>query len=452
MAIVAIVGRPNVGKSTLFNRITKKRQALVDDFPGVTRDRNYSTVTWDEKTFTLVDTAGFVGAEASTLEEQMRGQVMLALDEADIIVFLMDGKVGLHPDDATFVDLLRKAGKPVFHVVNKIDGPEQEKYIAEFYATGIDEFYPVSAAHGYGVADFLSDMVDAVPSYGDEDEERGGEGEEGAVGEEGEIRIAIVGRPNVGKSTLVNAILGSERVIVSPVPGTTRDSIDTPFERSGRKFVLIDTAGIRRKGRTKEKLEKLSVIKALNSVDRCHIAVILTDASEGVTDQDLHIAGYIQERSRGCVIGINKWDMAENDQKRKRAFLADVKDRFRFLPFAPIITMSAIEGKNTGKVIPTVQDIFHQYNLRITTGVVNRALEEAVNRHEPPYSGGGRLKFFYATQASIRPPTFVVFCNRPELIHFSYERYLINHFREAFELSMTPIRILFRGRRREERK
>jgi GTP-binding protein len=441
MSLVAIVGRPNVGKSTLFNRIGRTRRALVDDFPGVTRDRNYASVTWDGKSFTLVDTGGFVSADATVLEEQIRQQVLMALDEADIILFVMDAKVGLHPEDATFVDMLRRSGKPVFYIANKVDGIEQKTHIAEFYSLGVDHVYSVSGAHGLGIQELISDVVDILPETPDEAEEKS---------EEMEIRISIVGRPNVGKSTLVNSILGEQRVIVSPVPGTTRDAIDTPFERDGRKYVLIDTAGIRRKGRVKEKLEKVSILKALNSVDRSHITMLVTDVTEGITDQDLHVAGYIHERSRGCIIVINKWDLMENDPKRRQRFLSEVRDRFRFLPFAPILTLSAMTGKNVSKIIPTVREIFDQYNQRITTGIVNRALEQAVSRHEPPQSGAQRLKLYYATQTSIRPPTFVIFCNRPELVHFSYERFLTNQFREAFGLNVVPVRILFRARKRRE--
>jgi GTP-binding protein len=442
MSLVAIVGRPNVGKSTLFNRIGKTRQALVDDFPGVTRDRNYVNVVWDGAPFTLVDTGGYVNTDASVLEERIREQVLAALDEADVILFVMDAKVGLHPEDVAFVEILRRVNKPVIYVANKVDGSEQKTYITEFFALGVENVHAVSAAHGVGIQGLMDEVIDALPREADEEEDE----EE----ESSEIRIAIVGRPNVGKSTLVNSMLGTQRVIVSPIPGTTRDAVDTPFERDGMRYVLIDTAGIRRKGRTKDKLEKVSVLKALHSVDRCHIALIVADAEEGVTEQDLHVAGYVHERSRACIIVVNKWDMMENDPKRRHRFLADVRERFRFLPFAPVLPISAMAGKNVQKIIPLVRDVFTQYNQRITTGVVNRALERAVEKHEPPQVGAHRLKFYYATQASIRPPTFVVFCNRPELIHFSYERFLTNQFREAFGLSVTPVRILFRARKRRE--
>lgn len=441
MAIIAIVGRPNVGKSTLFNRISKSSQALVDDLPGVTRDRNYARGTWDEKSFTLVDTGGFISKDETLFDQHMREQIFSALEEADIFLFVSDGKAGLHPEDSVLFDILRRTSKPVFFAVNKIDGPEQQKHMADFYALGVETLYPVSAAHGFGVGDLLSDIVELMPEPAIPDEEREDE-------EVSEIRVSILGRPNVGKSTLVNRILGTTRVIVSPIPGTTRDAVDTPFERNGQEYLLIDTAGIRKKGKIKEKLEKISIIKALQSIDKSHICVLLIDASEGVADQDLHIAGYIQERSRGCIVGINKWDTFEADPKAKKNFLEDIKYRFRFMPFAPILPMSALSGKGVPKVIPTVREVFEQYNRRVTTGVLNRALQDAVNAHEPPLVRGRRLKFFYGTQAGIRPPMFVLFCNYPDSIHFSYERFLLNKFRESFALDKTPIRLVFRGRQR----
>lgn len=443
MPLVAIVGRPNVGKSTLFNRIAGGRRALVDDLPGVTRDRNYAQVTWEGRSFTLVDTAGFVAGDESSLEEQTRQQILLAVEEADIILFLADAKFGLHPEDTSLVNLLRKTSKPRFFAVNKIDSRAQERNMTDFFELGVDRIYPVSAAHGYGIESLMEDLTAGIPEIFEEQEKSD---------EPSEIRIAIVGRPNVGKSTLVNQILGAPRVIVSPVPGTTRDAVDTPFEVRGQKFTLIDTAGIRRKGRTNEKLEKLSIIKALQSIERSHVAILMADATEGVTDQDLHIAGYIQERFRCCIVVINKWDLVENDPKQTRQFMRDVRDRFKFFPFAPILTISAEQGLRVAKIIPTVREVFAQYNQRITTGILNRALEQTLEKHQPPEVGRRRLKFYYATQASVRPPTFVLFCNYPDSIHFSYERYLTNQFREAFALDKTPIRLLFRGRQQRGEK
>jgi len=440
MTVVAIVGRPNVGKSTLFNRISKDNSALVDDLPGVTRDRNYARVSWNDKPFVIIDTAGFVGQETSAFEELTREQILLALDEADILLFVADAKTGLHPGDAELADLLRRSSKPVFYAVNKIDGSEQRRHAAEFFELGLDRIYPISAAHGFGISDLMDDLCAAIPEalVQTPEEESGGA-----------IRVSILGRPNVGKSTLVNHLLGAPRVIVSPVPGTTRDAVDSHITKAGQEYVLIDTAGIRRKGRTREKLEKISIIKALQSVERSHVVVLLVDAVEGVTDQDLHIAGYIKERSRACIVGINKWDAADKDPKRTKRFMDDLHDRFRFLTYAPVLTFSALTGRNVARLLPTVKEVFRQYNQRVTTGIVNRALEETLARHEPPQAGNRRrLKFYYATQTAVRPPTFVLFCNYPQAIHFSYERYLTNRFREAFGLDKTPIRLIFRPRQR----
>jgi GTPase len=443
MAIIAIVGRPNVGKSTLFNRISKSSRALVDDLPGVTRDRNYTSCVWDEKSFTLIDTGGFISRNDSFFDQHTREQIFHALQEADVLLFVADGKLGLHPEDTVLFDILRRTSKPVFFAANKIDGVEQKRHMEEFYALGVEKLYPISSAHGFGISDLLSDIVKLVPESAAP--------EEGEDDEPGEIRVSILGRPNVGKSTLVNQILGAPRVIVSPVPGTTRDAVDTAFERGGRKYLLIDTAGIRKKGKTTEKLEKISIIKALQSIDKSHVCIILIDASEGVADQDQHIAGYIQERYRACIVGVNKWDVLESDPKAQKAFIEDIKYRFRFMPFAPILPLSALSGKGVRKVMPMVREVYEQYNRRITTGVLNRALQEAVHTHEPAVVRGRRLKFFYGTQAGVRPPMFVLFCNYPDSIHFSYERFLLNQFREKFALDKAPIRLVFRGRQQRDK-
>ena len=442
MAVIAIVGRPNVGKSTLFNRITRSRQALVDDLPGVTRDRNYASATWDEKSFTVVDTGGFISKDAALFDHATREQIFHALEEADILLFVGDGKTGLHPEDSALFDTLRRTSKPIFFSVNKIDGPEQQGHLVDFYALGVQDIYPISSAHGFGVGDLLSDIVELIP-------EPSGlqEGEEDEVSE---IRICVLGRPNVGKSTLVNRILDAPRVIVSPIPGTTRDAVDTLFERDSQKYLLIDTAGIRKKGKTWEKLEKISIIKAVQSIDKSHVCILLIDASEGVADQDLHIAGYIQERYRACIVGVNKWDEFSPDPKIRKNFLEDLKWRFRFMPYAPILTFSALTGKGVQKLIPTVRAVFGQYGSRVSTGILNRGIQDAVSAHEPPVVRGRRLKFFYGTQAGTRPPMFVLFCNYPDSIHFSYERFLLNRFRETFGLDKTPIRLVFRGRKQRD--
>ena len=438
MTVVAIVGRPNVGKSTLFNRICGRQQALVDDLPGVTRDRNYARVNWGGKTFTLIDTGGFVTSDQSTLEEHTGQQVLLAMEEADIVLFVADARSGLHPEDPAIVEKLRRTAKPVMVVINKVDGAERNVHVSEFFQLGVEKLYPVSAAHGFGFGELLAELTRDIPERDEASE----------AFEPHEVRIAIVGRPNVGKSTLVNSILRVPRVIVSEVPGTTRDAIDTTFDRDGQRYVLIDTAGIRRKGRTWQKLEKVSVLKALQSIERSHVAVLMVDAVEGLTDQDLHIAGYIQERFRGCVVVINKWDAVEKDAKQVKRFMSEVRDRLRFMPFAPILTISALNGQRVSKVLPAALEVFREYNRRITTGVVNQALEQALQRHEPPRVSGRPLKFYYVTQTSVRPPTFVIFCNRPDSVHFSYQRFLNNHFREAFDLQKTPVRLIFRERKR----
>jgi len=445
MAIIAIVGSPNVGKSTLFNRISKSTQALVDDLPGVTRDRNYATAVWDEKTFTIVDTGGFISSDDSIFDQSIREQIFQALGEADILLFVGDGKMGLHPEDPALFDILRRTSKPIFFSVNKIDGPEQRGNLVDFYALGVQNIYPISAAHGFGIGDLLSDILELVPESPELEAD-----EEAEVSE---IRISILGRPNVGKSTLVNRILNAPRVIVSPVPGTTRDAVDTLFERSGQRYLLIDTAGIRKKGKTHEKIEKISIIKALQSIDKSHVCVLLIDAADGgVTDQDQHIAGYIQERHRACIIGVNKWDAFDSDPKARKNFLEDLRYRFRFMPCAPVLTFSALNGKGVQKVVPSVREVFGQYNSRISTGILNRALQEAVSAHEPPMVRGRRLKFFYGTQTGTRPPMFVLFCNNPAGIHFSYERFLINRFRDSFGLDKTPIKLVFRGRKQRDKK
>jgi GTP-binding protein len=444
MAIIAIVGRPNVGKSTLFNRISKSSKALVDDLPGVTRDRNYARGVWDEKSFTIVDTGGFIIKDDFLFDQSTREQIFHALQEADILLFVGDGKAGLHPEDSALLNILRRTSKPIFLSVNKIDGIEKQGHMADFYALGVQDIYPISSAHGFGVGELLSDMVKLIPEPASL--------EAGEKDEVSEIRISILGRPNVGKSTLVNRILGAPRVIVSPIPGTTRDAVDTLFERDATKYLLIDTAGIRKKGKTREKIEKISIIKALQSIDKSHVCVLLIDASEGVADQDLHIAGYIQERYRACIIGVNKWDVFDSNPKTRKNFLEDLQWRFRFMPFAPVLTFSALTGKGTQKMLPTVHAVFGQYSSRITTGILNRALQDAVSAHEPPIVRGRRLKFFYGTQAGIRPPMFVLFCNYPGSIHFSYERFLLNRFRESFGLDKTPLRLVFRSRTQRDKK
>lgn len=436
--IVAIVGRPNVGKSTFFNRLTKSRAALVDDMPGVTRDRHYGDVNWEQQTFTLVDTGGFVSFKEDEFAEAIRFQIKQAIADADAIILLLDGRQALSPFDRELVDILRLTDKPVFYGVNKVDGPELEENLYDFYALGIETPYPVSGAHGYGIHTLLEDLVAVLPRADVEPPES-------------EVRLAVVGRPNVGKSSLINRILGEDRLVVSNVPGTTRDAVDTVVKREGKTYRFVDTAGIRRKSKVSQKLEKFSVIKALKSLESCDVALILIDAADGLTDQDITIAGYAHERGCGCVFLFNKWDaLAEKDDKTARRFKEDLRYAAKFLAFAPAMTISALTGLRVPRIFDLVDTVYSQYTTRIGTGQLNRIFEAALYQNEPSMYQGKRLKFYYATQVSVRPPTFVAFVNVPQGIHFSYQRYLINQIREAAGLDKTPIKLYFRERSRRK--
>jgi GTP-binding protein len=439
--IVAIVGRPNVGKSTLFNRLCRDRRAIVDDTPGITRDRLIAQVTWGDRSFCLVDTGGIEEESGQPhLKTQVRQQAQMALEEADLVIFLADGKEGLHSGDATVVDLLRRSGKPVIYGVNKIDGPEQENASYEFYGLGVEKLFPISAAHGYGVRDMMDTLVEMLPPETTE--------EEAAKG----IRVAIIGRPNVGKSSLLNRIMGSERVLVSDLPGTTRDAIDVSVTLNDQAYVLIDTPGIRRRSKTRDKIEKFSVLKALKSIDRSQVAVLLLDGSEGVTAQDVRIAGYIHERGRGGVVVINKWDLVQQDPDRVAEITQSVNEALKFMPYAPQLRMSALTGKGVSTLLPTLNVVFSQYCTRVQTSAVNEVLTAAVSRHEPPMHGRRRTKILYGAQVSSQPPTFVLFVSYPEAMHFSYQRYLTNQIRKAFSLDLTPVRLIFRGREKGKAK
>ncbi len=431
--IVAIVGRPNVGKSTLFNRITGTKDALVDDFPGVTRDRNYGDAVWDEIEFTLVDTGGFLYDESDFFSEQIRSQVRQAIADADVILLLLDGREGISPFDREVVELLRPVLKPVFYAANKIDGFEQETHLYEFYSLGIEKIFPVSAEHRYGVADFLDELVDSFPEAEKEENEE-------------MISLAVVGRPNVGKSSLINNILGENRLLVSNIPGTTRDAIDSVCEINNKSYILVDTAGIRRKGKVSRKIEKFSIIKALRSLDRCDVALIVIDAYEGVTDQDVTVAGYAFDRGCGCIFLLNKWDIVEKETKTEKNFVETLRMDAKFLNFAPVLTISALTGKRVSRIFKLADDVYNQYSIRIATGQLNRLLEKAIERNEPSLHRGKRLKFYYATQIKSAPPTIVCFVNYPEAVHFSYKRYLINRIREGAGLEKTPIKLIFRQR------
>ena len=434
--IIAIVGRPNVGKSTLFNRLVGRRKAMVDDMPGVTRDRNYAEVDRFDVPFILVDTGGFEPETSDRLLQQMREQSRLAMDEADLILFVMDGRTGLTPADREVVEMLRRVNKPVFYLVNKVDGDKLESGIGDFYALGVENLYPVSAEHNRGVGDLMDVVLAALPV------------EQSEEPDEEVTRIAVVGRPNVGKSSLVNRLLGFERVVANPTPGTTRDAVDTPFMWHKKRFVLIDTAGIRRKGKTTEKIEKYSVMDSLRSIERADVVLIVINAEEGVTEQDSKIAGYAYEAGRACIFVVNKWDTLEKENDTLGRFVDRIRTEFKFLPFVPIVFVSAKTGQRLGRIMEEVVNVMEQYTKRVTTSELNRIFSESTATHHAPLFQGRRVKFYFATQVSIRPPSFVIFTNRPEGIHFSYERYLMNQFREAFGFTGTPLRLMFRGRER----
>ena len=431
--IVAIVGRPNVGKSTFFNRVTGPRKALVDDVPGVTRDRHYSDAVWNGVDFTLVDTGGFPGGDEDNFAHKIRSQILQAIEDADVIILLLDGKSGISPFDEDVVRILRPLSQPVFFAVNKIDGVEQEVKLYDFYKLGIKKLYPISAEHRYGITDFLDDLTEILPKTDTK--------EAGDV-----VRLAVVGKPNVGKSSLINRMLGQQRLLVSDMPGTTRDAIDSICKINEKPYLLIDTAGIRRKARVSKKLEKFSIIKALRSLDRCDVALIVIDAHQGITEQDINIAGYAFDRGCGCILLLNKWDLVEKNTKTAKEYYDRLRMQAKFLSFAPMTTISALTGQRVFKIFDIVEDVFKQYTLRMGTGQLNRIFEQAILQNEPSLYRGRRLKFYYATQISTRPPTFVCFVNYPDAVHFSYKRYLMNQIRDKAGLDKTPIRIIFRKR------
>ncbi|WP_088102223.1 ribosome biogenesis GTPase Der [Halalkalibacter urbisdiaboli] len=429
--IVAIVGRPNVGKSTIFNRIVGERVAIVEDMPGVTRDRLYSKGEWLNREFNLIDTGGIeLGDEPLLI--QMREQAELAIEEADVIVFIVNGREGITSADQEVAKLLFRSKKPIVLAVNKIDNPDMQEQLYEFYSLGMGEPFPISGSHGLGLGDMLDEVVKHFPP------------EEDDMYDEDTIRISLIGRPNVGKSSLVNAMLGEERVIVSNIPGTTRDAIDTPFTRDEQEYVLIDTAGMRKRGKVYESTEKYSVLRSLKAIERSNVVLVVINAEEGIIEQDKKIAGYAHEAGRAVVIVVNKWDVIEKDDKTMREFEQKIRDEFLFLTYAPILFLSAKTKQRLQHVLPTVNRVAENHTLRVPTHVLNDMVMDAVAMNPTPTDKGKRLKINYVTQVAVGPPTFVFFVNEPELMHFSYERFLENRLRATFEFEGTPIKILAR--------
>lgn len=434
--MVAIVGRPNVGKSTLFNKLAGKRVSIVQDTPGVTRDRVYTEAEWLRHTFTMVDTGGIEPESSDVIVAQMRRQAQLAMETADVIVFIVDGKEGLTGADYEVAQMLRKSKKPIVLVVNKIDSLKDEDHAYEFYNLGIGEPVTISASQGLGLGDMLDRVVEHFDTIYSEEEE-----------EEENIRIAMVGKPNVGKSSLINKLLGEDRVIVSNIPGTTRDAIDSTIENELGKFTLIDTAGLRRKSKVKEEIERYSVIRTLAAVERADVCILMIDAEEGVTDQDEKIIGYAHEMNKAIMVIVNKWDLVEKDDKTMEKYKKDLSLNLNFIGYAPYLFISALTGQRTHKVLQMAKECYDNYNKRIATGVLNDVISKAVLMKEPPIVALKRLKIYYVTQVATKAPTFVFFVNDTNCIHFSYQRYLENQLRNAFDFKGTGIKMEFRERK-----
>ncbi|MCR4576858.1 MAG: ribosome biogenesis GTPase Der [Clostridiales bacterium] len=437
--LVAVVGRPNVGKSTFFNKMSGKRIAIVEDTPGVTRDRVYADCEWLTHKFTLIDTGGIDPHSDDPLLKQMRRQSEIAIETADVIVFFTDGKQGVTADDETVADMLRRSGKPVVLAVNKIDSPKQLADVNDFYSLGMGEPIGVSSLNLLNLGDLLDEIVSHFPEEEAEDEE------------DAAISIAVVGKPNVGKSSLVNRILGEERVMVSDIAGTTRDAVDTRFKDGDDEYVIIDTAGIRRKRAIEyQSLERFSVVRSFAAIDRCDVALLLIDAKEGISEQDTKIAGYIDEAGKPAIIVINKWDALEKETNTLDKFTKDVREKLKFMEYAPIISISALTGQRVNRILEMVKSVYAQASRRITTGLLNDILQDAQQAMQPPATSGRRLKIYYATQSVTNPPTFVLFVNDETLMHFSYQRFLENRFRQAFGFDGTPIRFVLRERGKDE--
>ena len=438
-AILAIVGRPNVGKSTLFNTLAGEKISIVEDHPGVTRDRIYADVTWLNHSFSMIDTGGIEMDSKDKMLKHMREQADIAIDTADVILFLVDVRQGLVDADFKVADMLRKSGKPVILVVNKVDN--FEKYmpdVYEFYNLGIGDPHPISAASKLGIGDMLDAVLELFDLEKIEEEE------------DDRPKIAIVGKPNAGKSSLINNLLGENRVIVSDVAGTTRDAIDTEIVYNGTEYVFIDTAGLRRKSKIKENIERYSIIRTVAAIERSDVVILMIDATEGVSEQDAKIAGIAHDRGRGLIIAVNKWDAIEKDNHTVKEYTKQVRDILSFVPYAEIIFISALTGQRTKKIFDLLETVMENHAMRIQTGVLNEILMEAVALQQPPSDKGKRLKLFYMTQVSTKPPTFVLFVNKKELMHFSYQRYIENRIRDTFGFMGTPIRIFIRERKEKE--
>jgi ribosome-associated GTPase engA len=435
--IVAVVGRPNVGKSTIFNKLTGTKISIVEDTPGVTRDRIFGEVEWLNKYFTIIDTGGIEPESDDIILSQMRNQAMLAVDMAHVILFVVDGKSGLTAADKEVADILRRTKKPVLLVVNKIDSKSQFDNIYDFYELGLGNPIAISGANSMGLGDLLDEVVENFP--------------EGMNMEYDEdvIRVAITGKPNAGKSSILNNILGEERVIVSPIAGTTRDAIDTYFEKDENKFLLIDTAGIRRRSKVYENVERFSVIRSMSAVDRADVVLIVIDATEGVTEQDTKIAGIAHDEGKACIFVVNKWDLIEKDNKTMGNFRMSVREKFPFMTYAPILFVSAVSNQRIGKILETVVEVSAEQNKRVTTSVLNQVIGEAIMLNQPPSDKGRRLKIYYGTQTGVKPPTFNLFINDKELTHFSYTRYLENRLRENFGFEGTSIKIEYSQKKKK---
>ena len=437
--LVAIVGRPNVGKSTFFNRITGTKLAIIEDTPGVTRDRIYADAEWLNKEFTLVDTGGVDLNTDDVLLKQMRVQVEIAIEAAQLILFLVDGKTGITAEDYEVAKMLRKSKKPVIVVVNKIDNKKDEQNLFDFYELGLGDVVGISSTQGLGLGDLLDDIIGELGEF-----ETDGE-------EEDSLKIALVGKPNVGKSSLTNKILGYDRAIVSDIPGTTRDAIDSTFERDGKKYTIIDTAGMRKKGRIDDKsIERYSVIRSLGAIRRADVVVVMIDATEGITEQDVKVAGYVDSEGKPCVIAVNKWDAVEKDTYTIEEYNRKIAADLAFMPYAKRSYISAQTGLRIDKLFALLHEAYDNNMRRIPTGVLNDCLQDAVTANEPPSTNGRRLKIFYITQVTVGPPTFVLFVNEVPLMHFSYQRYLENYLRKTFDFSGTPIKIIIRQRSDEK--